>query len=138
MKKFIIIGIILVIAVFGVGKCANLIHIGSDGPGATPEKTVKGAVLALAKLEPEKVTAYFTPVPGAAMANRLATLYMNMESLDIEDLTVILILEEGVAARVQATYDMIFTAQGYTNTEHCSKIIKLVEIDGKWWINDVF
>ena len=137
MKKLIIIVIILVIAVFGLCK-SNLIHIGSAGPGTTPEQTAKAAVLALAKLEPEKATLFFTPIPGAAMANRLADLYMNIESLDIEDLTVILTLEEGVAARVQATYNMIFTAQGYTNTEHCSKIIKLVKIDGKWWINDVF
>lgn len=137
MKKLIIVVIILVIAVFGLCR-ANLIHIGSAGPGKTPEQTVKSAVLALAKLEPEKVTLFFTPRPGAAMATHLTALYANMESLDIEDLHVTLILDEGIAARVQATYNMTFTAQGFTNTEHCSKIIKLVKIDGKWWINDVF
>jgi len=94
MKKLIIIVIILVIGVFGLCK-SNLIHIGSAGPGATPEQTAKAAILAMAKLEPEKVTLFFTPIPGAAMANRLATLYQNMESLEIEDVTVIITLEEG-------------------------------------------
>jgi hypothetical protein len=48
-------------------------------------------------------------------------------------------LNEGAAARVEATYDMVFTSSlGQISTEHCQKTIKLVLIEGKWYVNEVF
>lgn len=139
MRRIIIIAVLVIALIGGAGLCVSKVQIGGTaGPGKNPEATVKAAIMAMEKMDPAKVTPCFTPIPGASMANRLATLYSKVDSIDIQDLKCMLVLDEGVAARVQATYNMVFAQGGYVNTERCNKTIKLIKLDGKWYINEPF
>lgn len=142
MRRIIMIAIVIIVLVGGAAICSGQLNFGSisntSGPGDSPKETVKGAITSLEDMNPDKTVSYFTPVPGSAMKNRLALLFSNMDSLDIENMRVIVIAEEGVAAKVQVSYSMIYTAKGYINAENRSHVIKLVKIEDKWYINEAF
>jgi hypothetical protein len=111
---------------------------GGIGSTNSPEGTTKSAIMSIEKMDATKVAAYFTPVPGALESQRLKSMFASWDTIDIQNLKCMLVLKEGASARVQAVYDMILSQGGYINTEHCSKTLKLVQIDKKWYINEVF
>ena len=138
MRRLIVFGIIIVLGIWGAITCVGYFQ-SSTVSLDSPVGAAKGAIQAMESMDPAKTTAYFTPIPGAKMFSRLTNVYRNITKLDIQNLNAMLVLDEGVAARVEATYDMVFTtALGQINTEHCQKIIKLVLYEEKWHINEVF
>ena len=108
------------------------------GSMSSPENTAKNAIMALESKDGSKVAAYFTPIPGALMGQRVDATLSGFDTMDIQNLKCMLILQEGASARVQAVYDMVVTVNGAVNIQHCSKVIKLVQLEKKWWINEVF
>ncbi len=137
MKKvgLIIIGILLLAL---AGWCMGQLQSGT-GSMKSPEATAKSAIMSLESLQPAKTQAYCTPVPGQLMANRLSRMYLNIKELDIQNLAVMLVSREGSSARVQAVYDMVLTSLlGAVSTEHRMQTLKLIEQDGKWYVNEVF
>lgn len=140
IRRLVVIGVVVVLLVWGVISCYSYMQSSTVSLGS-PVGAAKGAIEAMESMEPAKVTAYFTPIPGALMGTRLINTYKNITKLDIQNLNAMLVLNEGSAARVEVTYDMVFTTSlGQISTEHCSKIIKLVfnESKDKWLINEVF
>ncbi len=138
MRKLLLIVLVIAVLWFGGSWCVSRL---SSGMGSinTPEATSKAAIMSLETLEPAKVQAYFTPIPGQLMANKLARTYLNLKALDVQNLRVMVVSEEGSAARVEAAYDMVLTSQlGALSTEHCAKTIKLIQQDKKWYINEAF
>ncbi|MBV6341212.1 hypothetical protein [Candidatus Magnetobacterium casense] len=138
IRRVVVIGAVIVVLLLVGNWCLGKMQTGM-GSQNSPVNTAKGAVMAMEAMNPEKVVAYFTPIPGQIMATRLANTFSKMDKLDIQNFKGMLILQEGAAARVQVTYDMVFTQGGYVNTEHCAKTLKLVNPDGKkWYVNEVF
>jgi len=137
IRRLIIIGAIIALLFVGGSICMGKLDF-SSARTDTPVNTASAAIMAMEKKEAAKVTQYFTPTPGAAMANRLNILFAKCETIDIANLSVMLVLEEGVAARVQASYDIIWTQGGYVNTQHEARLIKLVKYEKRWWINEAF
>ena len=139
MRRFIFIAVVLVVAFVGTTMYCGQVGMGRAASAAkSPEGTVKAAVMALEQRDPAALTPCFTPIPGSVMAGRLMTMFVNMESLEIQNLQAVVVLNEGVGAKVRADYDMVFSTRGYINTEHRSRTLKLVRIDGLWYINEPF
>jgi hypothetical protein len=136
-RRIIVIGVIVVIVIWLGITCVGKLGSGI-GSTNSPEGTTRAAIMSLEGKDGTKVATYFTPIPGALMSQRVNSMFANFDTIDIQNLKVMLVLKEGSSARVQAVYDMILTQGGYINTEHCSKTIKLVQIDKKWYINEVF
>lgn len=138
MRRLIILGLIIILGIWGAITCVGYFQ-SSMVSMDSPVGAATGAIQAMESMEPAKTIAYFTPIPGALMHTRLTNMYKNITKLDIQNLNAMPVLNEGAAARVEAAYDIVATsALGQINTEHCKKIIKLVSIDGKWFINEVF
>ncbi len=137
MRRVIIIGALIVVLLLAGNWCLGKMQTGM-GSTNSPVNTAKSAVMAMESKDVAKVTAYFTPIPGQVMATRLTNTFSKMDKLDIQNFKGMLVLQEGAAARVQVTYDMVFTQSGYVNTEHCAKTLKLVQLDKKWFVNEVF
>ena len=138
LRRIIVIGVIVIIVLWLGITCVGKLGSGI-GSTNSPEGTTRAAIMSLEGKDAAKVAAYFTPIPGALMSSRVNNLYRNIKSLDIQNLNAMLMLNEGAAARVEATYDMVFTSSlGQISTEHCQKTIKLVLIEGKWFVNEVF
>lgn len=135
--RVIIVGVIVALGIWGVSTCMGKMQT-TTGSQKSPVATVRSAITAFESMKPEKVTVYFTPIPGRLMHVRLRDMFQNFDKLDIKNMDVMLILDNGVAARVQAVYDMVLTQNGYIDTEQCSKYIKLVKIEGIWYINEAF
>ena len=138
MKRvLVIVGVLLLVLIVG-GICVSSMS-SSRVTGNDAAAITKAAVMAIETMDTTKVVAYFTPLPGGAMLSRLDALYSGIKSLSIEHLNVLLIATEGSSARVQASYDMVFTSSvGAVNTQHCDKVVKLIQVDSKWYINEPF
>lgn len=136
-RRLILIIVVVVVVLWLGGTC--LTKLGS-GVGSTnsPENTAKSAVMAFESKDGAKVAAYFTPIPGALMSQRVNVQLSSFDTIDIQNLKCMLVLKEGSSARVQAVYDMVVTVNSAIDIEHCSKVIKLVELEGKWYVNEVF
>ncbi len=104
---------------------------------SSPESTVKGALTAYETEEPAKVIAYFTPLYGSNMKENLKRLFAACDSISIENIDTMVIYEEGLAAQVQASWDMGMEVAGRFSTQHFAKTIRLVKEDKKWHINQV-
>lgn len=135
VRRLVIVGVLILALVVGGGYCLS--NLPSSIKQGSPEAVAKGAILALETKDADKVTAYFTPIPGRLMTTRLTSTFQ-FDSVKIQDLVVHTILNEVSSARVQAVYDMVVTKDGVVNVQHCNKVLKLVKIDGKWWINEPF
>lgn len=135
VRRLVIVGILILALVLGGGYCLS--KLPSSIKQDNPEAVAKAAILALETKNAGKVTAYFTPIPGRLMATRLAPIFQ-FDSIKIQDLVVQTTLNEVSSARVQAVYDMVVTKDGILNVQRCNKVLKLVKIDGKWWINEAF
>lgn len=102
------------------------------------EGVVTRAINAIPGGDIENVVENFTPLARTLMVPRLQGMYAYGD-IDIENLETILLYEDGIAARVNATYDIIIMQGGHTDTQHCNKNIKLIlNTDGKWYINEAF
>ena len=136
IRRILFVLIVIGLLVIGGGYCLNL------SPGLVdqdhPDVVTRAAIEAIGTMDAESVTAYFTPLPSRSMSARLNTTFNYYDSIEISGLTTRIALDDGVAAQVRADYDMIVTKDGNQNIQHCSKVIKLVQIDGKWWINEAF
>jgi len=138
MRKVVVIIISIILLALAGSWCMSQLQ-GGTGSMKSPEATAKSAIMSLESLQPAKTQAYCTPVPGQLMANRLSRMYLNIKELDIQNLAVMLVSKEGSSARVQAVYDMVLTSHlGAVSTEHRLQILKLIEQDGKWYVNEVF
>lgn len=135
-KKIVIVGIIVLI-VFGMAVCVATMQEGM-GKFGSPERTAKDAILAYQTKDADEVCAYFTPIPSGLQRVRVANLFAMADQIKIENLSTTLILNEGVAAKVMAIYDMVVIRGQYINTDHYVKTIKLVFDNGKWKINEAF
>jgi hypothetical protein len=136
-RRIIVIGIIVIIVLWLGITCMSKLGSGI-GSTNSPEGTTRAVIMSLEGKDGTKVATYFTPIPGALMSQRVNSMFANFDKVDIQNLKVMLVLKEGSSARVQAVYDMILTQGGYINTEHCSKVVKLIQLDGKWFVNEVF
>ncbi len=135
LRRWIVLGIVAVVIIFLLVTCMGNISKSSQG---SAEDTARNAIEAISSKDVEKVKGYFTPIPGAVMANQLRQLYSRYDSIDIQDVTVMIVLEEGSAARVQAVYDMVLHNGDFINVQHCKDTIKLVKIEKKWYVNEAF
>ena len=136
-RRIIVVGILLLLLVVSGGYCISQLP-GNKIKQSNPEEVVKAAISALETKDTDKVTAYFTPIPGRIMSTRLKETTFVFDSIDIQDLVVYRTLDEISSVRIQAVYDMVVTSGGIVNVQHCNKVLKLVRIDGKWWINEAF
>ena len=136
-KRIIVIGIVVIIVLWLGITCVSKLGSGI-GNTNSPEGAVKSTIMSFEGKDSAKVASYFTPIPGALMAHRVDSMFTNFDSIDIQNLRVMLILKEGSSARVEATYDMVVTVNGAVDTQHVVRTIKLVQIDKKWCINEAF
>lgn len=116
----------------GLVEKAERVSLGS------PEATVKSAIKSFESMKPEYTARHFTPIPGSIMQFRLANDWQYIDEIDIQNLSVMIVLNEGVAARVQAVWDMVMTQNQYIETERRAETIKLVKIGDSWYINEAF
>ena len=134
-KRRIFYVVVLVALVAGAGF---FIHSLPAMQGSGIEGVVTRAISAIPGGDIEKVVENFTPMARTLMIQRLQGMYAYGD-IDIENLETILLYEDGRAARVNATYDIILMQGGYTDTQHCNKNIKLIlNTDEKWYINEAF
>jgi hypothetical protein len=101
-----------------------------------PEATVRSAIMSYESMKPEYTARHFTPIPGSIMQYRLANNWQYIDKIDIENLSVMIVLNEGVAARVQAVWDMVMTQNGYIETVRRAETLKLVRLEDDWYINE--
>ena len=137
IRRVILIVIVIILLVLGSGYCLSNMEEGMADQD-DPEIVARAAILAIETMDADKVAAYFTPIPAQGMRNRLNDIYTTYESVRIEGLAVDCTLNEGLAAKVQAVYAMVVSRDGVPNIQHCNKMVKLVKIDNKWWINEAF
>jgi hypothetical protein len=103
----------------------------------SPESTVKGALLAYETENTSNVIVYFTPIYGSQMKENLNRLFNASESIQIENVDTMIIYKEGLAARVQVSWDMGTEVSGQISVQHFAKNVSLVQIDKKWYINQI-
>jgi predicted negative regulator of RcsB-dependent stress response len=132
--------LLLVVAIgllFIIGyTCYQAMGYHQAGMGS-PESTVRGALAAYETEEVSNVIAYFTPIYGSQMKGNLQRLFNACESIQIENIDTMIIYKEGLAARVQVSWDMLTTVSGQVSSQHFAKEIRLVQDDKKWKINQV-
>ena len=136
-RRIIVIGVIVIVVIWLGITCLNKVGSGV-GSMSSPENTAKSAIMTLESKDGAKVAPYFTPIPGALMGQRVDATLSGFDTIDIQNLKCMLILQEGASARVQAVYDMVVTVNGAVSIQHCSKVIKLVQLEKKWYINEAF
>lgn len=129
--------ILLILISGGIYTCLGRLEP-PRGSMRTPLATVKSTITRFESMDPEQISVYFTPIPASVMTVRLKKMFEYIDKLDIQNLDVILISNDGVGARVRAVYDMVITHDGYVDTERCHKQIKLVFLDDQWFINEAF
>jgi len=139
LRRIIVIGVIVIIVLWLGITCVSKLGSGT-GSVNTPEGAVKSVIMSFEGRDSAKVASYFTPIPGALMAHRTDSMFTNFDTIDIQNLRVMLILKEGSSARVEATYDMVVTVNGAVDTQHVVRTIKLVESvsEKRWYINEAF
>jgi hypothetical protein len=103
----------------------------------SPESTITGALRAYETEDTKNVIAYFTPIYGSNMKENLARLFNACESIHIENIDTMVIYKEGLAARVQVSWDMGTEVAGQISTQHFAKTVNLVQVDEKWYINQI-
>jgi len=133
----IVFAVLLVLGLIG-GCLAVALNMGGEVDRSSPKATVTAAIKAIPSRDIDRVTQYFTPAPSGQMAHRLRNLYADFDKLAIENVFVYIVYEEGINARVQASYDLVMTAKGHENTQHRDVRVKLINNDGVWYINEAF
>ena len=123
---------------FGLYRCAAEAQRTEMGSQKSPMATVRSAIQDFELRDPAMVTRYFTPIPASIMRIRLEETFQWLDKLDIQDLDVWIVSNDGLAARIQARYNMIMTQDQYIDSQRCNKQIKLVKLEGKWFINEAF
>lgn len=103
----------------------------------SPQSTVKGALLSYETEKVSNVIVYFTPIYGSQMKENLQRLFNACDSIHIENVDTMLIYKEGLAAHVQVSWDMATEVSGQISTQHFGKTVNLVQIDKKWYINQI-
>jgi hypothetical protein len=135
-RKVVVVGLI-VLACFGFAVCVATMQEGM-GKFDSPERVAKDAIMALESRDADNICQYFTPIPSNLMRARIAPIFANVDAIKIKNLNIVLISNEGIAARVRANFDMLITRDQYIETQHLAKNLKLVCIDGKWYLNEAF
>jgi len=137
-----LLGLVLLIVAAG-----SLFAALSDGMGlgcagkvdtSSPVAVAKAAIEAIDTGDTEEVCQYFTGVPAQQMRVKLDRLYSRTGKVNVDNVTVSLEYEQGIAARVWASYDLIVEAYGEVNVENVVVKLKLVDIEGTWLINEAF
>jgi len=104
----------------------------------SPESTIEGALAAYETQEAPNVTVYFMPIYGSQMKENLRNLFNACESISIENIDIMVIYKEGLAARVQVSWDMATEVAGKVSVQHFAKNVNLVrDLDEKWYINQI-
>lgn len=136
MKRLIVIGFVIIVVIFLAVTCFNSMG-GSHFGNNNPESTTQGAIEAMESRDANKVIGYFHMYYRPAMVRSMALLN-SFDSIKINNVTVMKMKEEGLSAQVQATWDLLLTKNGVVSSQHYAKVIKLVKIEGKWYINEAF
>jgi hypothetical protein len=135
VKRLLLVVAIGLLFIIGY-TCYQAMGYHQAGMGS-PESTVRGALVAYETEKVSNVTVYFTPIYGSQMKGNLQRLFNACESIQIENIDTMIIYKEGLAARVQVSWDMLITVSGQVSTQHFAKEIRLVQDDKKWKINQV-
>lgn len=128
---------LLILALIG-GCMALVLNMGQEVDRSSPKATVIAAIKAIPSRDVDKIVQYFTPTPGGQMSARLRSLYEDYDDIKLENIWVVLVVEVGINARVSASYDLVVSAKGHENRQHFDATIKLINDDGKWYINEAF
>lgn len=135
IRRLILLGGLCVLALIGI-----IIYQGmgyNQSPMDSPTSTIEGVMQAYQTRDAVNVIAYFTPIPGSQMKENLYRLFNACDDVKMKNVDVMVIYQEGLAARVQASWDMETKVAGSVSTQHFNKTIRLVEIEDKWYINQV-
>lgn len=136
-RRVVLIVVVVAGLIVGGGYCMSQM----PAPMAKqddPATVASAAIAAIESRKAEDVTRYCTPIPGRQVAQSLTRIWNQFDTVEVSDLTTVIILREGSSARVHAVFDMVVTRDGMVDVQPCDKVLKLVQQDGKWWINEAF
>jgi len=83
------------------------------------------------------VLVYFTPVPAGSMKNTLVRLFSGCDKIEVQNYKAMTTYEEGLAAHVDASWDLVLWVHNSPAVEHFAKTVKLIKIEDQWYINMV-
>lgn len=136
VKWALIIGAVLFVGFGLMGVCS--VMYGGEPAGSGPKATVEAAVRAYESKDINKVLAYFNPTPAGKMKPTLIRLFASADKIDVQLFKAINAYEEGLAAHVDASWDFIVWVNKSPSVEHYTTTVKLVKIDGTWYINSAW
>lgn len=136
IRRLIFLGVVGLLVILGSVFCQSMgYHQAGMG---SPNSTVEGTLRAYGTENPDNIIAYFTPTYAALMQENLKSLFAATQGVSIQNISTMTVYQEGLAAHVQASWDMVTKVNGQTSTRHYSKLINLIKnTDGKWYINQI-
>lgn len=135
IRRLILIGGICVLVLIGMVIYNGMGY--QQSAMSSPKSTIDGVMDAYQTQDVKNVIAYFTPIPSSQMKENLIRLFRACDSIKMSNVDVLVIYQEGLAARVQVSWDMETEVAGEVSTQHFAKVISMVKIEKKWYINQI-
>ena len=110
--------------------------LGCSG-GSSPEKTVEGALSAMAAMNVERMASFFTEETRPQVISGMNYALELIDEIRVSSLETRIVSETASTASVEAEYDLETVSSGQTRSIHVVKTVTLVDVAGKWLISDL-